>query len=183
MDFVIVFGLLLKAFEKEGIEFALIGGFALQAVGLTRTTGDIDFLILAQDAEKVKAIMTKQGYKIIYESEDVLNFLSDELDFGRVDFLLAHREYALAMLKRAQTKEILQGKFKIKTLQVEDIIGLKIQSSSNDSSRFYQDMADVKMLVKDNYPQLDIKLLKEYFSLFNREKELDNIIEEFRDVK
>lgn len=165
MDFISVFNFLLETFQCKNIDFALIGGFALQSVGITRTTGDIDLLILSQDSKKVKDIMIKHGYELIHESKDVLNFYSERMELGRVDFLLAHRKYAIAMLKRAEKKYVFGGKFKIKVLKVEDQIGLKVQSSSNDPKRLHQDMADIELLIKNNYPKLDIALLKDSFQL------------------
>lgn len=182
MDFILVFKFLLETFQREKIDFALIGGFALQASGVTRTTRDIDLLILSENSRKIKDIMLKHGYKLIHESEDVLNFLSDKIELGRVDFLLAHRKYAIQMLKRAEEKEVIGKEFKIKVLRVEDQIGLKVQSSSNDPQRLHQDMADIEWLIKNNYPKLDIELLREYFRLFDRERELHKIIEEIKYV-
>ena len=177
MDFTSVFKFIIRAFGRERINFAIIGGFALQFAGVSRATRDIDLLILNTDSKKVKDIMFGHGYELLHESEDVLNFRSDEFKLGRVDFLLAHRKYAVAMLKRAQEKEILEGKFKVKVLRVEDQIGLKVQSGSNDPQRLSRDTADVESLIKQNYSNLDFKLLREYFALFGKETELEAIIE------
>ena len=178
MDFLGVFRFLLDNFQREGIDFALIGGFALEAQGVVRTTLDIDMLIMSEENTKIKDIMIQVGYELIHESEDVLNFCSNKAALGRVDFLLAHRRYAKAMLERAELKGVLGGKFKIKVLKIEDIIGLKVQSSSNDPARKPQDMADIVSLFKKHYPHMDIKLLEEYFRLFDREEELKAIIRE-----
>lgn len=180
-----VFKFLIEIFRREEIDFALMGGFALQVAGVTRTTRDIDLLILGEHAKKVKDIMLRHGYELIHESEDVLNFSGKKLELGRVDFLLAHRKYTKEMLKRAEAKEILESKFKIKVLRREDLIGLKVQSSSNDPERMRsndpermrQDMADIEAIIKNNYSKLDINLVREYFRLFNREEDLENILE------
>ena len=176
MNFALVSKFLIEVFMWEKIDFALIGGFALQAVGIARTTFDIDMLVLSKNSAKIKEIMLRYGYDLIYESKDVLNFLGKKMELGRVDFLLAHRKYALAMLERAEEKEIFEGKFKIKVIKIEDLIGLKVQSSSNDPDRMHKDMADIELFVKINYAKLDFALLREYFSLFNRETELEDII-------
>lgn len=183
MDFAKVFKFIIEKFRKERIDFAIIGGFALQFSGITRATRDIDLLVLIQDSPKIKEILVSFGYKVIHESEDVLNFISERPELGRIDFLLAHRKYSTQMLKRAQEKEIFGAKARIKVISVEDQIGLKVQSSSNDPSRLAQDMADVELLIKNNYSSLDLELLKEYFDLFDRGKEFDRIIERLKNVK
>ena len=176
MNFALVSKFLIEVFTREKIDFALIGGFALQAVGIARTTFDIDMLVLSKNSAKIKEIMLRYGYDLIYESKDVLNFVGKKMELGRVDFLLAHRKYALAMLERAEEKEIFEGKFKIKVIKIEDLIGLKVQSSSNDPDRLHKDMADIGLLIRTNYAKLDFNLLREYFNLFNRETELEDII-------
>lgn len=178
-----VFKFLVETLSREKIDFALIGGFALQAEGVTRTTRDIDLLILSEYSLQIKTIMLKYGYELIHENEDVLNFIGKKTELGRVDFLLAHRKYTLSMLHRAQEKEIFGGKFKIKVLKPEDLIGLKVQASSNDPKRMAQDMADIEMLMRVNYGNLDKALLKDYFELFNREKELESILRRIEHVE
>ncbi len=97
MDFLLVFKFLITTLKRQEIDFALIGGFALQVADITRTTRDIDLVILAKDVQKIKDIMLKTGYELIHESEDILNFAGKKFELGRVDFLLAHRKYALAI--------------------------------------------------------------------------------------
>lgn len=183
MNFALIFRFLIESLTREKIDFALMGGFALQAVGITRTTRDIDLLILSEDSAKIKTLMVKHGYELIHESEDVLNFTSNNFELGRVDFLLAHRKYSLAMLKRAIEMPVLAGAFKVKVLKVEDQIGLKVQAISNDPSRLYQDMADISELIRNDYPALNMNLIREYFALFEKEKELDIIIKEIKNAK
>lgn len=71
MNFMLVFRFLINKFEQNNIAFALIGGFALQAAGVTRTTKDIDLLVLSKDSQKIKDVMLSHGYDLIHESEDL----------------------------------------------------------------------------------------------------------------
>lgn len=182
MNFVLVFKFLNENLKRQNIDFVLIGGFALQAAGITRTTRDIDLLVPSENVAEIKNLMLAHGYELIHESEDVLNFVGKKFDLGRVDFLVAHREYAANMLKRAEEKAVFEGRFKIKVLRIEDLIGLKVQSSSNDPKRMEQDMADIKSLIRNHYFKLDMKLVKEYFTLFNRQIELNDIIREIENA-
>lgn len=183
MDFALVFKFIIEALKRENIDFALIGGFALQTVGVTRTTKDIDLLILSKDNIKIKDILLRSGYELIHESEDILNFVSKKSELGRIDFLLAHRKYTLAMLERAEKQDLFSGEFKVKTLKADDLVGLKVQSSSNDPQRKLQDMADIKEIIRENYDKIDMGLIKEYFDLFDRRHELEGIIKDIKDAK
>ena len=183
MNFEAVFKILIEQFQKYEIPFALIGGFALHAAGHSRATQDIDCLIDQKDAVKVKKILSSLGYEILHESEDVLNFASRLKELGKIDFLLAHRQYAKGMLKRADEIDVLNNAFKIKIVKPEDIIGLKIQSSSNDAERFHQDMADIEALLRLKKNQLDLELIRGYFKLFNREEEFDQILKRLNNAQ
>lgn len=176
MDFAKVLTFLLENFKKYGIRYALMGGFALAAAGYSRATRDIDILILKEDMPKAKKLLLTIGYEVLHESEDVVNLKGALKELGQIDFLLAHRNYTKNMLKRARECEILHGQFKVKVITPEDLIGLKIQASANDPSRSARDRADIEELLKRHADKLDLKLLREYFSLFNRQDELDELL-------
>ncbi len=182
MDFESVFKILLDGFKKEKIRAALIGGFAMHTAGHSRATQDIDFLVDRKDSSKIKSLLSSFGYDILHESEDVINFGGKLKPLGRVDFLLAHRKYTKEILERAKPDSVLNGSFTVKVILPEDMIGLKVQASSNDPSRFHQDMADIEALMKANWNSLNFELIREYFSLFEREKELDQIIRRAEDA-
>ena len=177
MDFDSTFKFLIKSFNEENINFAIIGGFAMQAYGAIRATTDIDILVVIDDKDKVKKLLLNKGYELCHESTDVMNFFGKNLELGRLDFLIAHRKYAKAMLQRAEYKKVLSGKFEVKTLKIEDQIGLKVQSSTNDKERYNRDLADIQMLIRVDRGNLNMELIRDYFKLFNREKELDTILE------
>jgi len=177
MNFEAVFKLLIENFQKYHIRFALMGGFALHTAGHARSTQDIDILILKEDMPKAKKIMFGFGYELLHESGDVSNFKGKMKELGRVDYLHAHREYTKNMLQRAKECGILKNKFTVKVLLPEDIIGLKVQSSTNDPARYYQDMADIEALMRCNAGKLNMGWIKEYFTLFGRGDEFEKIIQ------
>ncbi|OGC24265.1 hypothetical protein A2291_06150 [candidate division WOR-1 bacterium RIFOXYB2_FULL_42_35] len=182
MDFESIFRVLLEDFKKNNIDFALIGGFAISALGQQRTTQDIDFLIPQEELYKIKKILTMYGYELIHESEDVANFAARIKQLGRVDFLLAHRKYTKAMLKRAQNKDFLNGKFRTKVVTPEDLIGLKIQAITNNPERYHQDMADIENLLKANLKNINWQAIEEYFIIFKKEDELKSLRERLKDA-
>jgi hypothetical protein len=176
MNFEKVLTFLLENFKKYGIRYALMGGFALHAAGYSRATQDIDILILKEDMPKAKKLLLSIGYELLHESEDVINLKGAFKELGQIDFLLAQRSYTRNMLKRAKECDILNGQFKVKVITPEDIIGLKVQASVNDPGRSARDRADIEEILKRHADKLDLKLLREYFSLFNRQDELDELL-------
>lgn len=173
MKFSKVLPTLFSEFEKQGIDFALVGGLALYFSGAARTTFDADFLILLTQSDLIDKIMKRLGYTPVHTSSDVVNYVAKDPDLGQVDFLLAHRSYALAMLKRAEKKDVMGNP--VKVLQPEDLIGLKVQSSSNDPKRASQDKADIENLLVRHAKTMNWALVQDYFRLFNREQELEEM--------
>ena len=179
MDFEGVLIALLDAFQRNGIEYALIGGFALGALGVPRATGDLDFLLPGARSDDADRIVRQLGYEALYRSENVANYTSREPRLGRVDFVFARRPYSQAMLARATSHRML-GTVTAKVIQAEDLIGLKVQSSSNDPERLLLDLADIDRLIAVTGPALDLDRVREYFRLFEREAELDALLARHR---
>lgn len=63
MDFKAVLKELLTAFYEHNIRYALMGGFALGAWGISRATVNIDFLENRDNTEKVHGIMTRMEFE------------------------------------------------------------------------------------------------------------------------
>lgn len=175
MNFELVFRELLQKFSEQNIRFALIGGFAMHVAGFTRATNDIDFLIDAENLGKIKAIMSKLGYELTHESLEFSNYWHPMAPLGCVDYLHAHREYTRQMLARTKTHKVL-GSFEVPVLIHEDIIGLKVQSMVNNPQRRSLDMADIEFLIRENFGKLNLDVLREYFHLFDRDYELDDLL-------
>ena len=177
MDFAYVLERLWTQLEKEGITAALIGGFALAALGATRATTDLDLLVSGERADDVHRLMQRMGYKELHRSQDAANYAAEDERLGRVDFLFARRHYSTAMLARAKPRSV--AGLQIKVVEAEDVIGLKVQSSSNNPKRLRLDLADIERLLQAN-PDIELALVREYFALFDRENELDEILVRMR---
>ena len=104
MDFKYAFEIITHHFVTDNLKYAVIGGFALESAGVVCATMDIDLLVLADDKSRIKSIMVANDYEIVFESKEVITFIGNDYSLGRVDFLLAHRKYTLAMLERDQKK-------------------------------------------------------------------------------
>ncbi len=145
--------------DDNSIDHALIGGFALAVHGIPRATGDVDFLVDENDVDQLQNQMSAMGYSMRLKTEEVLHFSGPV----RVDFLLARRPLARAMLSRAQK----WAPFQIKCLEAEDLIGLKIQAYINDSRREFQDKADIQFLI-GRYQDLDWQRIRVYADIFGQ---------------
>ena len=165
------------ALRDAGIAHALIGGLAMAAHGSARATLDLDLLAEGRRADDIDRILLERGYSCLHRNEDVANYVGDSRERGRVDFLFARREHGKAMLERAELHEILGES--VRVVDASDLIGLKVQSSSNDASRRYRDLADIERLLRR--ANVDLDRTREYFHMFGREKELDAMLAELHE--
>lgn len=183
MDFKKVVPLIIDEFEKEEIAYSLIGGFALGAFGIMRATMDLDFLVDQKDLARVEAVMRKYNYRCVFKTENVSQYVSDAKIFGEIDFLHAFRTVSLSMLKKAKEISVLDGKLKIRVLQPEDIIALKVQALVNDPGRETKEFADIEAVMDHFKEKLDWQLIKEYFELFKKaelKKKFSQLKEKYR---
>jgi hypothetical protein len=161
-----------SALREASIDHALIGGLALAAHGAARATVDLDLLADGARADEVDRILRERGFRCLHRSEFAANYASADAARGRVDFLFARHTYGRAMLARAASHAILGHE--IRVVDASDLIGLKVQSSSNDPARRHRDLADVEALLRA--APVDLERVRGYFRLFDREKELDALL-------
>jgi len=173
---------LIVKFQEKKIDAVLSGGLALSTMDIFRFTRDIDFLISEKSKTAVNEIMTELGYEIQdFSTDEILSYLSPLKVFGQVDFLLARRKYTKAMMKRASRQSVFEGKYKVKTLMPEDLIGLKIQAISNDpENRYHIDAPDIQRLLSLHQNKMDMGLIREYFKIFDKEDLLDEWLDEIK---
>jgi hypothetical protein len=172
MDFERVLKNLLQGFDQRRIRYALMGGFALGALGAPRATMDLDFLVHRDDLESLHALMVSLGYARRYHTENVSQYASQDAAWGGVDVVHAFRTVSLAMLDRATEKPILGRSRLVRLLQPEDLIGLKVQALANDPTRRMKEMADIEALMQVYHTALDWTRLAEFFELFGLSDEL-----------
>lgn len=162
-----------SALSRAGIEHALIGALAMGAHGAGRSTQDLDLLADGERGADVERILRSLGYTPILQTADVGNYVSEDPAKGRVDFIFARRPAARAILQRSRSFRALGVELRV--VEPEDLIGLKVQSSSNNPRRVRQYMADIQRLL-ELVPGLDLTRVREYFRLFDRESELDELL-------
>jgi len=147
------------------IDYAVMGGIALQAWGRERVTRDIDLIIYLGEIERTEFLqaLTKRGVKI--SKREGLNekgaFLPiscyyEEKTYGlplEIDFFIADTDYQKKALARSLGIEVL-GK-KVKIIQPEDLILHKLLANRPI------DRLDVETVILEQKDSLD----KEY--LFN----------------
>ncbi|MBI4801668.1 MAG: nucleotidyltransferase family protein [Elusimicrobia bacterium] len=164
MDLKKVLTVIVAEFGKNNVSYAIIGGFAMGALGVPRSTIDLDFLVPAEALHKVEAIMLALGYKKVFSSENASQYVSPSAEMGEVDFLHAFRPISVKMLAEAETVPVFGKEVRVKVPKAEDLIALKLQSINNNPTRLAKDNSDIEELMKSR--KLDWEILETYFELF-----------------
>lgn len=162
----------LAAFAGGKTPPALIGGLALAAHRVVRATQDVDFLVDADDADRLHGILLDLGYRCIHRSEDAANYVRG--DEG-LDLLYAHRPVARRLLDEAEERRTAMGTLRV--ISVEGLIAFKLQGHVNDPSRV-RDLEDIRALLQANRESIDFDEVRRYFKLFDREGLLDELVAE-----
>jgi len=153
---------------------ALIGGLALAAHNVVRATRDVDFLVDADDADRLHGLLLELGYHCIHRSADAANYLRGE---EGLDLLYAHRPIARQLLAAADDRETPMGRLRV--ISAEGLVAFKLQGYVNDPTRT-RDLDDIRALLRSHHEALDHEALKTYFRLFEREDLLEALIDEVR---
>lgn len=160
----------LAAFKSLKTQPALIGGLALAAHQVVRATKDVDFLVDAEDAERIDQLLVSMGYRCVHRSLDAANYVRGD---QALDLIYAHRPIARRLLAGALTRQTPVGRLRV--IGAEGLIGFKLQALVNDPSR-PNDLQDIIALLRYNSGSLDLNQVREYFALFDREGLLDELL-------
>lgn len=142
--------------------------------GVQRATVDLDFILMLEDLDRTDRLLVGLGYQRAFQSENVSHYIANDASLGRIDLLHAFRGPSLSMLARAERLEVADG-VTLPVVQVEDIIGLKIQAAFNDGRRETADWLDIRLLVEtaaQTGRALDWELIADYLELFELSQEL-----------
>ena len=133
-----------RQLTAEGVDCLLIGGFAVNYHGYTRNTLDVDFMIIAEQLDTVRQIMTQAGLINVVIEENVAFFSAPDSPL-RVDFLRVDENTMHELLARAVQARVHGCEFKVPS--VRDLIAMKIFALSRDiPRRMGKDLPDIAYL-------------------------------------
>lgn len=157
----------IAAFSECKTPPALIGGVALAAHKVVRTTRDVDFLVDFADAERIHEALTGLGYQCLHRSQDAANYVRG--DEG-LDLIYARRPKSRLLLAESTEHDTALGRLRV--VSVEGLIGLKLQAIVNNPARA-TDREDILALLRAHRGGLNMDEVRSYFTLFDRRKLLD----------
>jgi hypothetical protein len=139
-----VFRVVADVLEPSGIDCLLVGGFAVNHYGYSRSTLDVDFMIVADKQDAVRDAMRKAGFTS-YSIHETVMFLQRPGSVLRVDFLKVDVDTMSQLISRAESATILGATVKIPALK--DLLAMKLFSlAQNPERRMGKDLPDIVQL-------------------------------------
>jgi hypothetical protein len=173
MDFKKTIGFMAAFFEKEKIDFALIGAFALQTYGYVRATQDIDFILRKKDQARTTAYLESLGYETLYRSSGYSNHVHSLRELGRIDFVYTDDRSADILFRQCVKSSHWEGVM-LPVISPEHLIALKVFAMKNDSTRIFREMSDIQEILR--VTGLKAEVIRHYFEKFGQIKWYDELI-------
>src|SRR6476469_4907150 len=168
-----VLGVVTDFLDGKEVRHAVIGGVALIAYGLPRTTLDLDFIVERSVQNDLIIFLESQGYKTLHRSSGYSNHIHpDPLLWGSLDVVYISGETSQELFAACRTMTG-PGGLQIRVPRPEHLAALKVTAMKNDPARQLQDMADVRFLLR--MPGVDRSLIRNYFDRQGMRDKFDDI--------
>jgi hypothetical protein len=165
MNIKAIFRSLIGFFKQTGIDYALVGAFALKAYGYLRATEDVDFLVRGAYQSSIVAYLESIGYETIYRSPGYSNHVHPLAKLGRIDFIYVEGQTADVILSEAKPLLLIDD-ISVPVAKAEHLIALKVFAMKNDPERSFREMADLQYLLR--LPGLDLEEIRGYFEKYGQ---------------
>lgn len=144
----IVFEVVVNKLSAAGVECLLVGGFAVNHYGYSRSTLDIDFMVVSDDRDAVLDAMQQAGFTS-YSIHANVTFFQRPGETLRVDFLNTDSETMAKLVSRAVRAEFFGVSVRLPALR--DLLAMKFFALSQAlGQRTEKDMPDIAWLTLIN---------------------------------
>jgi hypothetical protein len=114
---------ILATFEREGVEYVLIGSMAMAAQGLIRATRDLDFFVSPTEANVERL---RKALRSLYDGDpNVEQITASDLagEYPAIEYVPPAGDYSLDLLSR------LGEAFRYETIESEDVVldGIRVR--------------------------------------------------------
>lgn len=133
--------------DRRGAPWAVIGGLGLAALGFPRATLDLDVVVTAKVQDDLVAHLETEGYRTLHRSPGYSNHQHPDPHRGRIDVVYVRGETAEKLFSSTRTVAGPQGR-ELRVPKPEHLITMKVLAMKNDPERAFQDLADIRLLLK-----------------------------------
>ena len=175
MNFTKTFQLLIEFFNREEIDYALIGAFALKAYGYVRATQDVNFLVRRENQPRIIKYLESLGYDTIHKSSGYSSHLHPLLKLGRIDIVYVAGDTADTIFSETKRLLLLE-EIHIPVVKPEHLVALKVFAIKNDPARRLRELADIQYIM--SLSEIDLEEVKSYFEKYGQMDSYEELIHE-----
>jgi len=159
-----------RFFEKESIDYAVIGAFALYGFGYVRATRDIDFVARIASQKKIRRYLETLGFETTHCSTAFSNHVHP-IGAMRVDILYVQGVTADEIFAHVQKRVLFRGRA-YPVVAPEHLVAMKLFAASQSPERKLRDLADIRALLEN--ATVDRDMVKTLFTRYGLEKYYDD---------
>ena len=165
--------------KKEGIRPLLVGGWAMNSLGIVRQTFDFDMMIDENDFETVGKIIEDSGYKMVFKNDFFAKFRYSEETIEDIDCLFVIKETFAKMVEGASIVNISGSEFVVPASK--SILAMKLHALKyGNNERHRKDFDDVISIIRlDNIDTFSDDF-KEFCLIYGNSKIMEKISNEFK---
>jgi hypothetical protein len=146
MDFAAVLAEVAQFLDERRRSWALVGGVGLAALGFSRTTLDLDFVVEAAAQGELVDFLERHGWETLHRSTGYSNHLHPDPRRGRVDFVYVGPETARRLFP--DCREVAgPGGVPARVPRPEHLAAMKVTAMKNDPARRFQELSDIRALL------------------------------------
>jgi len=146
MDFARVIDAVSTFLSDRSYPFAVIGGVAVAAYGMVRTTLDVDLVTSNNAQADLVEHLESRGYETIHRSTGYSNHVHEDPELGRVDIVYVGGPTGESLFAGVRVVDG-PGPHPIPVLRPEHLAAMKVFAIKNDPSRTHSELEDIRFLL------------------------------------
>ena len=142
-----ILNILNREASASGLNYLVIGGHAIGALGYVRHTGDLDLLICDDQLELWCAILERLKYQAFQTHPAFIRWKGPQIDTWPIDFMIVDRRSFAGLM--SDSSEIKIGAATVRIPSLRHIIALKLHAlKQGQPHRQLKDLSDIIELIK-----------------------------------
>jgi hypothetical protein len=159
-------------FATTRVEWGVIGGIAMAVHGASRTTLDVDIVVVGESQGALIEFLESVGYATLHRSTGYSNHLHQDPDLGRIDVVYVRGDTSRQIFGEMGVHPGPDG-VAIPVPRPEHLAAMKAYSIKNDPGRTLRELADIRTLL--DAPGVDRAEISGYFVRYGLEDLLDRL--------
>lgn len=168
-----LFTILARVFKRNSVHPVLVGGYAINTYKIQRMTFDVDFIMTAEDCERMEKDIIDLGYSVFNRRDAFVQYKDNKSGLRDIDFLLTDSATINKLITTGHTVSIAGEEFMVPSAM--HLISMKLHAVSQNPQREMKDLADIVALMRHNQIDPATEEVTQLFQKFNAVQYLQRV--------